>query len=129
MFNTSNIYVFGEEKNCLNYPYPNGLYIKKNFRDRKQLIYTKSVSIKSENKRKIEFHKKKNNIYAITSLNKFIKIHFPNIKEEEIGMYKLYSCFDREGNYKISFAQREVALKSLNIFQKVKSFFEKYILN
>ena len=129
IINFPNISVFGEEKNCLNYPYPNGIYVKGNFSDKKQLIYTQSVSIKSENIRKIEFYKKKNNIYAITSLNKHIKIHFPNIEAEEIGIYKLYSCFDREGNYKISFAQREVTLKSLNIFQKVKRFFEKNILN
>ena len=129
IINFPNISVFGEEKSCLNYPYPDGIYVKGNFSDKKQLIYTQSVSIKSENVRKIEFYKKKNNIYAMTSLNKYIKLHFPNIESEEIGMYKLYSCFDREGNYKISFAQREVSLKSLNIFQKVKRFFEKNILN
>ena len=129
LINSANIYLLAEEKNCLNYPYPDGIHKKKFLSDKKQLIYTKSVSIKSENKRKIEFHKKKNNLYAITSLNKYIKLYFPNLEAEEIGIYKLYSCFDKEGNYKISFAQREVALKSLNIFQKVKRFFEKNILN
>tara|TARA_A100001035_G_C27451217_1_gene350307 strand:+ start:71 stop:502 length:432 start_codon:yes stop_codon:yes gene_type:complete len=116
-FNNS---VFGEEIKCLNYPYPEGIYMKSNPSNKKQLIYTKSVSIKSQNIKKIEYIKKKNNLYAIASLNKQIKINFPNLKEEEIGIYNLNSCFNSDGIYKVSFAMREVKLKKLNIFQKVK---------
>ena len=94
--------------------------MKSNPSNKKQLIYTKSVSIKSQNIKKIEYIKKKNNLYAIASLNKQIKINFPNLKEEEIGIYNINSCFNSDGNYKVSFAMREVKLKKLNIFQKVK---------
>ena len=128
MINSFNNYVFGEEKNCLNYPYPEGIYLKSKLSNKKQLIYTKSTVIKSQNSKKIEYIKKKNNLYAITSLNKYIKLNFPNIKEEEIGIYNLYSCFDGEGNYKISYAQRDVSLKNLNIFQKVKYFIKNNLL-
>ena len=69
------ILLFWGRKNCLNYPYPNGIYFKNKFSDKKQLIYTQSVSIKTENIRKIEFIKKKNNLYAITSLSKHIKLN------------------------------------------------------
>ena len=118
LFNTS---ALGGERSCLNYPYPEGIYLKGKFKNKTQLIYTKSVAIKSKNIRKIEFAKKKNNVYAITYLNNHIKLYFPNIKEEEIGIYNLYSCFDSEGTYKTSFAQRDV---KLNIFQKLKYFIE-----
>ena len=126
LFNNS---VFGEQSNCLDYPYPEGIYIKRNSFNKKQLIYTKSVAIKSQNIKKIEFVKKKNNLYAITSLNKYIKVHFPNIKEEKIGIYNLYSCFDKEGTYKISYAHRNISLNSLNIFQKVKNYIDKKFFN
>ena len=56
---TSNSYVFGKERNCSNYPYPEGIYVKNNFLKKKQFIYTKSISIKSKNIRKIEFKKNK----------------------------------------------------------------------
>ena len=120
-----NNYVLSEESSCLNYPYPEGIFINRKSISKKQLIYTKSVAIKSLNKRKIEFEKKKNNLYAITSLNKHIKLYFPNLDEEKIGIYNLYSCFDINGNYKISYAQRDVSLKALNIFQKIKNFLDK----
>ena len=120
-----NNYVLSEESSCLNYPYPEGIFINRKSISKKQLIYTKSVAIKSLNKRKIEFEKKKNNLYAITSLNKHIKLYFPNLDEEKIGIYNLYSCFDINGNYKISYAQRDVSLKTLNIFQKIKNFLDK----
>jgi len=121
-FNNS---VLSEQSSCLNYPYPEGIFINRKSINKKQLIYTKSVAIKSLNKRKIEFEKKKNNLYAITSLNKHIKLYFPNLDEEKIGIYNLYSCFDINGNYKISYAQRDVSLKALNIFQKIKNFLDK----
>ncbi len=129
MINLINNTVFGEERNCLNYPYPDGIYLKNKSNNKKQLIYTKSVSIESQNLRKIEFTKKKNNLYAITSLHKYIKLYFPNLKEEEIGVYNLYSCFDSEGKYKISYAQRDVSLKKLNIFQKFKIYIDMKFLN
>tara|TARA_B100000524_G_C23626421_1_gene361639 strand:- start:260 stop:697 length:438 start_codon:yes stop_codon:yes gene_type:complete len=125
-FNNS---VFSEQNSCLNYPYPEGIYINRKSINKKQLIYTKSLAIKSQNIRKIEFEKKKNNLYAITSLNKHIKLYFPNLDEEKIGIYNLYSCFDDKGNYKISYAQRDVRLKTLNIFQKVKNFIDKKFFN
>ena len=62
---TLNSYALGKERNCLNYPYPDGIYIKRNFMKKNQFIYTKSVSIKSKNIRKKEFKKKQNNLYAI----------------------------------------------------------------
>ena len=123
--NFINASVFGEESNCLNYPYPEGIYIKNKLWNKKQLIYTRTIAIKSKNIKKIEFVKKKNNLYAITSLDKHIKIQFPNIDEEEIGMYNIYSCFDSEGIYKVSYAQRNVGLKNFNIIQKVKKFIDK----
>ena len=125
MINFFNNSVLSEERSCSNYPYPDGIYLKSKSSNKKQLIYTKTVAIKSQNTRKIEFVKKKNNLYAITSLNKHIKLHYPNIEGEEIGIYNLYSCFDREGTYKISYAQRDLSLNTLNIFQKVKNFIQK----
>jgi len=129
VINFLTIYVLGDERNCLNYPFPEGIYYKIKKGNKKQLIYTKSVAIKSQNIRKIQFVKKKINLYAITSLNKHIKLHFPNLEEKEIGIYNLYSCFDSEGIYKVSYAQRDVSLKTLNIFQKVKIFIENKIFN
>ena len=129
MINFFDASVFGEQNNCKNYPYPEGIYLKNKYRNKKQLIYTKSEVIKSKNIKKIEFVKKKNNLYAISSLNKHIKLHFPNIEEEKIGVYNLYSCFDSEGTYKISYAQRDVSLKTLNIFQKTKNFINNKFFN
>ena len=125
MTNFINVSVFGEQSNCLDYPYPEGIYIRNKLWNKKQLVYTRSVTIKSKNIKKIEFVKKKNNLYAITSLDKHIKMQFPNIDEEEIGMYNIYSCFDSKGIYKVSYAQRNVGLKNFNIIQKVKKFIDK----
>ena len=125
MTNFINVSVFGEQSNCLDYPYPEGIYIRNKLWNKKQLVYTRSVAIKSKNIKKIEFDKKKNNLFAITSLDKHIKMQFPNIDEEEIGMYNIYSCFDSEGMYKVSYAQRNVGLKNFNIIQKVKKFIDK----
>ena len=125
MTNFINVSVFGEQSNCLDYPYPEGIHIRNKLWNKKQLVYTRSVTIKSKNIKKIEFVKKKNNLYAITSLDKHIKMQFPNIDEEEIGMYNIYSCFDSEGIYKVSYAQRNVGLKNFNIIQKVKKFIDK----
>ena len=125
MTNFINDSVFGEQSNCLDYPYPEGIYIRNKLWNKKQLVYTRSVTIKSKNIKKIEFVKKKNNLYAITFLDKHIKMQFPNIDEEEIGMYNIYSCFDSEGIYKVSYAQRNVGLKNFNIIQKVKKIIDK----
>ena len=125
MTNFINVSVFGEQSNCLDYPYPEGLHIRNKLWNKKQLVYTRSIAIKSKNIKKIEFVKKKNNLYAITFLDKHIKMQFPNIDEEEIGMYNIYSCFDSEGMYKVSYAQRNVGLKNFNIIQKVKKFIDK----
>jgi hypothetical protein len=125
-FNNS---VLSEQSSCLNYPYPEGIFINRKSINKKQLIYTKSVAIKSQNIRKIEFAKKKNKILASSSLYEHIKRHYPNIEDEEIGMYNLYSCFDSDGTYKISYAQRDVSLKKLNIFQKVRNFIESNFIN
>lgn len=129
MINFFDAPIFGEQNNCTNYPYPEGIYLKNKSRNKKQLIFTKSAVIKSKNIKKIEFVKKKNNLYAISSLNKFIKQYSSDMEEEKIGIYNLYSCFDSEGNYKISYAQRDVSLKTLNIFQKVKNFFNGKFFN
>ena len=125
MTNFINVSVFGEQSNCLDYPYPEGIHIRNKLWNKKQLVYTRSVAIKSKNIKKIEFDKKKNNLFAITSLDKHIKMQFPNIDEEEIGMYNIYSCFDSKGIYKVSYAQRNVGLKNFNIIQKVKKFIDK----
>ena len=125
MTNFINVSVFGEQSNCLDYPYPEGIYIRNKLWNKKQLVYTRSVTIKSKNIKKIEFVKKKNNLYAITFLDKHIKMQFPNIDEEEIGMYNIYSCFDSEGMYKVSYAQRNVGLKNFNTIQKVKKIIYK----
>lgn len=126
LFNNS---ALSEQSSCLNYPYPEGIFINRKSINKKQLIYTKSVVIKSQNIRKIEFEKKKNNLYAISSLNKHIKLYFPDLDEDNIGIYNLYSCFDVKGNYKISYAQRDFSLKTLNIFQKIKNFVDKKFFN
>ena len=125
MTNFFNVSAFGEQSNCLDYPYPEGIHIRNKLWNKKQLVYTRSVTIKSKNIKKIEFVKKKNNLYAINSLDKHIKMQFPNIDQEEIGMYNIYSCFDSEGIYKVSYAQRNVGLKNFNIIQKVKKFIDK----
>jgi len=55
MINLFNNSMHAEEKNCLNYPYPEGIYLKDKANNKKQLIYTKSVVITSKNLRRIEF--------------------------------------------------------------------------
>ena len=125
MTNFINVSVFGEQSNCLDYPYPEGIHIRNKLWNKKQLVYTRSVTIKSKNIKKIEFVKKKNNLYAMASLDKHIKMQFPNINEEEIGMYNIHSCFDSKGIYKVSYAQRNVGLNNFKIIQKLKKFIDK----
>ena len=122
LFGTS---VFSEERNCLFYPYPEGIFFKKKFMRKKQLIYTQSVSIKSKNIEMIEFIKEKTDLHASSSLYKNIKLNLPNSKDNDIGIYKIYSCFNNKGTYKISYGQRVVKLKGLDILQKTKNFIEK----
>ena len=119
LFGTS---VFSEERNCLFYPYPEGIFLKKKFMRQKQLIYTQSVSIKSKNIEIIEFIKEKTDLHASSSLYRHIKLNLPNSKDNDIGLYKIYSCFDNKGTYKISFGQRVGRLKGLDILQKSKDF-------
>ncbi|KGG03483.1 hypothetical protein EU99_1068 [Prochlorococcus marinus str. MIT 9321] len=56
-------------------------------------------------------------------MHKHIKLNSPNYYEEKIGVYRIYSCFNNNGTYKISYAQRVENLESLNNFQRVKRFF------
>ena len=119
LFSTS---VFSEERNCLFYPYPEGIFLKKKFMRQKQLIYTQSVSIKSKNIEMIEFIKEKAALNASSSLYRHIKLNFPNSKDNDIGIYKIYSCFNNKGTYKISYGQRVGRLQGLDIFQKSKNF-------
>ena len=114
--------VFSEERNCLFYPYPEGIYLKKKFMRQKQVIYTKSVSIKSKNIEIIDFIKEKTDLHASSFLYRHIKQNLPNSKDNDIGLYKIYSCFDNKGTYKISFGQRVGRLKGLDILQKSKDF-------
>ena len=124
IINSLNNSILGEERSCINYPYPNGIYIKDNLKKKKQFIYTQSTTIKNKNVRKIEFIKKKNHLYAIESLHKHIKQKSFDKNEQKIGIYRIYSCFDNDGTYKISYAQRVDGLESLNIFQKLKFFIQ-----
>ena len=123
LFSTS---VFSEQRNCLFYPYPEGIFLKKNFMRQKQLIYTKSVSIKSKNIEMIDFIKEKTDLHASSSLYKHIKLKFPNSNDNDIGLYKIYSCFNNKGIYKISYGQRVGRLKGLDILQKSKNFIKKF---
>ena len=115
LFSTS---VFSEQKNCLSYPYPEGLFLKKNFMGQKQLIYTKSVSIKSKNIEMVEFIKEKTDLDASSSLYRNIKLNLPNSKDNDIGLYKIYSCFNNKGTYKISYGQRVGKLKGLGFLKE-----------
>ena len=115
LFNTS---VFSEQRNCLSYPYPEGLFLKKNFMGQKQLIYTKSVSIKSKNIEMVEFIKEKTDLDASSSLYRNIKLNLPNSKDNDIGLYKIYSCFNNKGTYKISYGQRVGKLKGLGFLKE-----------
>ena len=112
------------QRNCLFYPYPEGIFWNRISRKQKQLIFTKSVSIRSKNIEMIEFVKEKTNLYASSKLYSQIKKNPKVSDENEIGLYKIYSCFDNEGTYKISYAQRVDSLKSLTILQKVKNFID-----
>ena len=123
IINSFNNSAVGKERNCLNYPYPNGIYLKSNF-NKQQLIYTQSAHIKSKNIRKIVFNKRKNDLFAMASLHKQIKLNFPNYDQQNIGIYRIYSCFDNKGTYKISYAQRVNSLKGLSILKKVKLFID-----
>ena len=123
IINSLNISVFGKERNCLNYPYPDGIYYKNKSNNQKQFIFTQSAFIKSKNNRKIVFNKRKYDLYAMASLHKHIKLNSPNYNEQKIGVYRIYSCFNTNGTYKISYAQRVENLNSLNSLQKVKRFF------
>ena len=49
MINVFNTSKFGEERNCLNYPYPEGIYFNRKSISKNQLIYTRSIAIKSQN--------------------------------------------------------------------------------
>ena len=91
---------------------------------KKQLIYTQSVSIKSKNIEMIEFIKEKTDLRASSSLYRHIKLNLPNSKDN-IGIYKVYSCFNNKGTYKISYGQRIGRLKGLEILQKSKNFIKK----
>ena len=122
LFGTS---VFSEEKNCLFYPYPEGIYLKKKFMRQKQLIYTQSVSIKSKNIEMIEFIKEKTDLNASSSLYRHIKLNSPNSKDNDIGIYKIYSCLNNKGTYKISYGQRVGRLKGLDFLQKSRNFIKK----
>ena len=122
IIHSCNTSVFAKERNCLNYPYPEGIYLKRSLNKQKQFIYTQSVSIKSKNIRKIEFIKKKNNLYAISSLYNHLNLNSPKLKIDGIGTYQIYSCFDSSGTYKVSYGHRLDSLKKLNILQKVKIF-------
>tara|TARA_B100000674_G_C37584207_1_gene797767 strand:+ start:98 stop:535 length:438 start_codon:yes stop_codon:yes gene_type:complete len=124
LFSTS---VFSEQRNCLFYPYPEGLFLEKKFMREKQLIYTQSVSIKSKNIEIIDFIKEKTDLQASSSLYRHIKLNFPNLKDNDIGLYKIYSCFNHNGAYKISYGQRVVRLKGLDILQKSKNFIKKQL--
>ena len=115
LFSTS---VFSEQRNCLSYPYPEGLFLKKNFMGQKQLIYTKSVSIKSKNIEMVEFIKEKTDLDASSSLYRNIKLNLPNSKDNDIGLYKIYSCFNNKGTYKISYGQRVGKLKGLGFLKE-----------
>ena len=117
--------VFSEQRNCLFYPYPEGIFFKKKFMRQKQLIYTQSVSIKSKNIEMIEFLKEKTDLEASSSLYRHIKLNFPNSKDNDIGIYKIYSCFNNKGTYKISYGQRVGRLKGLDVLQKSKNFIKK----
>ena len=122
LFSTS---VFSEQINCLSYPYPEGIFLKKNFMRQKQLIYTQSISIKSKNIEMVDFVKEKTDLQASSSLYRHIKLNFPNSKDNDIGIYKIYSCFDNKGTYKISYGHRVSKLKGLDIIQKSKNFIKK----
>ena len=122
LFSTS---VFSEQRNCLSYPYPEGIFLKKKFMRQKQLIYTQSVSIKSKNIEMVDFIKEKTDLHASSSLYRHIKLKFPNSKDNDIGIYKIYSCFNNKGTYKISYGQRVGRLKGLDILQKSKNFIKK----
>ena len=124
IINSFNNSALGEERSCINYPYPDGIYVKDNLKKKKQFIYTQSTIIKNKNLRKIEFIKKKNHLYAIESLHKHINLKSFGNSEKRIGIYRIYSCFDNEGTYKISYAQRVDGLESLKIFQKLKFFIQ-----
>tara|TARA_B100001029_G_C14765889_1_gene288511 strand:- start:269 stop:568 length:300 start_codon:yes stop_codon:yes gene_type:complete len=91
----------------------------------KQLIYTKSVTIKSKNIEMLNFIKEKTDLHASSSLYRHIKLNFPNSKDNDIGLYKIYSCFNNKGTYKISYGQRVGRLKGLDILQKSKNFIKK----
>ena len=114
--------VYSEQRNCSYYPYPEGIFLKKKFMRKKQLIYTKSVSIRSKNIEMVEFIKEKADLHASSSLFSHIKKNFPNLKDNDIGMYKIYSCINNKGTYKISYGQRVGRLKGLEILQKSQNF-------
>ena len=122
LFSTS---VFSEQRNCLFYPYPEGIFLKKKFMRQRQLIYTQTVSIKSKNIEMIDFIKEKTDLNASSSLYRHIKLNFPNMKANDIGIYKIYSCLNNKGTYKISYGQRVGRLKGLDFLQKSRNFIKK----
>tara|TARA_B100001989_G_scaffold11088_1_gene7052 strand:+ start:733 stop:1170 length:438 start_codon:yes stop_codon:yes gene_type:complete len=122
LFSTS---VFSEQRNCLSYPYPEGIFLKKKFMRQRQLIYTQTESIKSKNIEMIDFIKEKTDLNASSSLYRHIKLNFPNLKANDIGIYKIYSCFNNKGTYKISYGQRVGRLKGLDFLQKSRNFIKK----
>ena len=73
----------------------------------------------------IEFIKEKTDLHASSSLYRHIKLNSPNLKYNDIGIYKIYSCFNNKGTYIISFGQRVGRLNGLDILQKSKNFIKK----
>ena len=73
----------------------------------------------------IDFIKEKTDLNASSSLYRHIKLNFPNLKANDIGLYKIYSCSNNKGIYKISYGQRVGRLKGLDFLQKSRNFIKK----
>ena len=107
----------GAEMNCKNYPYPKGIYII-NKNNKKQFVYTKSKSIRTNDPVRINYLIRYSNFMAMYSLRKHLDDLGVKKNEVKSGMFQLKSCFSKKGLYKVSYTERKIPLKELNLDQK-----------
>ncbi|KGF89819.1 hypothetical protein EU92_1610 [Prochlorococcus marinus str. MIT 9107] len=108
----------GAEMNCKNYPYPKGISIVKNKNNKKQFVFTKSKYIRTNDPVRINYLIRHSNFRAMYSLRRHLDNLGVKKNEEKSGLFQLKSCFSKKGLYKVSYIERKILLKDLNLNQK-----------
>tara|TARA_B100000945_G_scaffold214344_1_gene172651 strand:- start:2222 stop:2632 length:411 start_codon:yes stop_codon:yes gene_type:complete len=106
------------EMNCKNYPYPKGISIVKNKNNKKQFVFTKSKYIRTNDPVRINYLIRHSNFLAMYSLRRHLDNLGVKKDEKKSGLFQLKSCFSKKGLYKVSYIERKILLKDLNLKQK-----------